>query len=115
MEHHAQVQMRPEKIRGRGVDRLLDVFDAMERADQPMTVSDLARGLGAPNRRSTCLSICWWSVSTLRPCRTEGFSWRRFGRLEWRMAAMQALQSSRARRWQISQEAQGDAELLRDD
>ncbi len=48
MEHHAQVQMRPEKIRGRGVDRLLDVFDAMERADQPMTVSDLARGLGAP-------------------------------------------------------------------
>lgn len=42
------MQMRTEKIRGRGVDRLLDVFDEMERADQPMTVSDLARRLGAP-------------------------------------------------------------------
>jgi DNA-binding IclR family transcriptional regulator len=40
--------MRTEKIRGRGVDRLLDVFDEMERGDQPMTVLDLARRLGAP-------------------------------------------------------------------
>jgi len=40
--------MKTEKIRGRGVDRLLDVFDEMEHSDQPITVSDLARRLGAP-------------------------------------------------------------------
>lgn len=37
-----------ERVRGRGVDRLLDILECLERADRPMSVKEIAASLAAP-------------------------------------------------------------------